>query len=635
MKRSPGLALAAALLVVPALAQEKRTLAVVNLHAGETLRHPIALLRGQNARGERVSVRNTSNPGPDGACEVATRDGRFKALVELVKGENALEIASGGQTERLQLRYEPATTPFVVRAIYVTAQDGKTDYLTPLENDRQDYRDKLDTALKLMQTFTAESLADAGFGRRTFRLELDEQGKVVVHVVKYPKKGDDLRAQDGDTLYRTFSPWLEESFPTGRAKNVAVMAFTGYDPVKKKATGHTALGGGGLGLFSSNGMCAWPSRIADVERAFTDTTPVDDKVLWDDSNGRSVFWGLAATTIGATLHEMGHTLGLAHSPDPESVMSRGFDHLNRFFTVEEPPSKNARAAYAFKETEVTRWDPPFAGRLAGSPWLAADETSRRSPIRLVEDETGALVASSTAGIRLVEAATWSEGSMDPPAGKPRGLRQWLEAKPPASVSLSLADLRSLAHAREGEPVYVTFFDAAGGRVTWCDAGRTDGLDDDFGDGWRGFKWGMSPEEANAHLDTKKDGVSWATMPIASEFKTDEVRYFWVRFSDVGEVEEAKVQGNRVGSASYVCFLFRDKKLVRVSLRFQNGLDVRDHRFVLDAFLEKHHGKAVSTHRDERCVFVGKKVVVAARCNEEGTKIELAPRGEAVPEDQDW
>ena len=75
---------------------------------------------------------------------------------------------------------------------------------------------------------------------------------------------------------------------------------------------------------------------------------------------------------------------------------------------------------------------------------------------------------------------------------------------------------------------------------------------------------------------------------------------------------------------------------RLELQVDQGdLGQRIDRFVLDAFLAKHHGKAVSTHSDERCVFVGKKVVVAARCNEEGTKIELASRGEAVPEDQDW
>ena len=54
--------------------------------------------------------------------------------------------------------------------------------------------------------------------------------------------------------------------------------------------------------------------------------------------------GCVATTLGAVIHELGHTLDLAHSDD--GFMARGFDDLDKYFNcttasagpMEPPPS---------------------------------------------------------------------------------------------------------------------------------------------------------------------------------------------------------------------------------------------------------------------------------------------------------
>ena len=41
--------------------------------------------------------------------------------------------------------------------------------------------------------------------------------------------------------------------------------------------------------------------------------------------------GKKATTLGAMIHELGHTLDLGHTEN--GIMARGFDDMDRFFTI--------------------------------------------------------------------------------------------------------------------------------------------------------------------------------------------------------------------------------------------------------------------------------------------------------------
>lgn len=76
-------------------------------------------------------------------------------------------------------------------------------------------------------------------------------------------------------------------------------------------------------------------------------------------------------------------------------------------------------------------------------------------------------------------------------------------------------------------------------------------------------FGMGPGEANDHLPTPAAGVSWNTLPPATEFQ-DDVRYFWVRFQDAGALRVGATAC--VGPDSYIVFLFRPRGLFRISYR---------------------------------------------------------------------
>ena len=49
---------------------------------------------------------------------------------------------------------------------------------------------------------------------------------------------------------------------------------------------------------------------------------------------RGTLGGCYATSLGATLHEMGHVFDLVHSD--RGIMARGFEDIDLFFTLENP-----------------------------------------------------------------------------------------------------------------------------------------------------------------------------------------------------------------------------------------------------------------------------------------------------------
>jgi len=152
---------------------------------GEQVRHPVLLLRGTLPADARdVVATNESSQRDTRVLRGTPHDGRFLALAELVPGEHRLVVRAGAHARSLRLTWLPPTNRHVVRCIYLTDSTGDTAYHTQDRGAAQDFAGRLDAAMKLLQCFTAERMHDLGFGRVTFPLELDGDGRVVVHVLK-------------------------------------------------------------------------------------------------------------------------------------------------------------------------------------------------------------------------------------------------------------------------------------------------------------------------------------------------------------------------------------------------------------------------------------------------------------------
>jgi len=426
---------------------DRARIRITNYTTGTTIRHPVPLIRGTLAdtKATSVTVINTSSSRTTREIEGLARKGSFKVLAELVPGTNKLIIRAGKDDLALTLNYKPQTNPYIVRVFYLTDKTSNTEYQSPVENDPLDYRDKLSTAMILMQTFTAERMYDLGFGRVTFNLELDENGKVKVHTLKADDQAEHYHKMTGLKLWSYTARLIRRKHPNRKAKNLVIPAFTRFDPNTNKTYAHTALGGGSLALFGGANLFTWPSSLADAQKTFMDTTTIDTTKFFSDSVGRHTFWATASTTIGAALHELGHTFGLPHSRLPHDIMTRGFDRFNRVFTLIEPPHARRKEPHEFDQSQVARWDPPSAAWLKFNRWFALDEkdfSEQNKTVVTLDENSRTIRVSSDNGIGGIVLAAKRGAEAHIPID--------YNDSPPRKVSISIAEFENHLNAEKAQ-----------------------------------------------------------------------------------------------------------------------------------------------------------------------------------------
>ncbi|KAK0179217.1 hypothetical protein PV327_008030 [Microctonus hyperodae] len=269
--------------------------------------------------------------------------GEFRILVDLICGENILELDAGGVKKQLTLLHEPRITRLRVTPIYVIC-DGHDGYFQgPIHGEDKSPESaatRIGLGARLLQSLTAEKLCEAGYGRKTFQLERDLDGPecLVMHSMLHVDKA---RAMNQRELWEFIGRELMTGPLASRdRKYLAFLSCTRYrgapNPRTHEATlastqGHAALGGGGLALFGSACLHTWPTCLNQVLPKFLDTTMIDTDQLMDDSNYRGTHGGCLATTLGSVLHELGHTFDLGHTRD--GIMGRGFNYIDRVFVI--------------------------------------------------------------------------------------------------------------------------------------------------------------------------------------------------------------------------------------------------------------------------------------------------------------
>mmetsp|Transcript_2247 Transcript_2247/g.6710 ORF Transcript_2247/g.6710 Transcript_2247/m.6710 type:complete len:447 (-) Transcript_2247:91-1431(-) len=370
---------------------------VTNLRDGETVPHSFVLLEG-HARGCRELEAVVDEQI---MSKVHTVDEKFKAVVELKPGANTVTLREHGLFHRhgtrksvdIRLNYEVLPSRRIIRLLYLVASDSDGSFQAPPGEDNTIYSGlrRTKTMGQIIQLATAELLKRQfpHHSRRTFRISDS------VYEYTLNRTTDQLRRMQGNELWSYVAN--EVKTDCRECINIAVMSFSYWDG--KKAHGHTALGGGSLGLFGGASMFSWPEDITQVIPRMLDSTHLDTRISFPDGNRKRRF-GLCSTTIGACLHELGHCLSLPHPSGPITtwngggIMARGFDDLNRLFTIKDG---NGRKWDRSKEPFFDRGS---AARLLYHQFMTQD--CRKSSPKIRKSKlTGEIIIESDKGIRHV------------------------------------------------------------------------------------------------------------------------------------------------------------------------------------------------------------------------------------------
>jgi hypothetical protein len=430
-------------------------LTVENVEAGAEFRYPLVSFRGKCGSNDVEASLEGAKP-----AKFKSARGQYVALVELKPGKNMVVLKSGRDSVKIKVSYKPMTTEYRVKAVWFGAIDEPLDYVSHQPDKPQQRDEKIDLALKLIQTATAEAMVEAGYGPKTFALDTDEDGKVKVHVVRSPKKAEELRAMDPNAVWSHAYELFRKEFGEAKFKWAGLSAFSRFDPETKKLRGHIALGGGALALFGSGTITYWPSNLGEFMSVFEDATVLDAQATFEDSNNRKTIWANVATALGAWWHELGHTLGLPHSKDPYSLMSRGFDFFNRNFSIIEPPAAGRAFAEPFEAKEHTRLDKSYAARWNWHPFLQADGPPKAyGPTPKISVEGDSVTVEAEGGIRVVC------GERDDADGF---LQEHVGEAPPKKLILSLKQIKE--EMKTSKPVRIIVSDSFGRETRWEEKG---------------------------------------------------------------------------------------------------------------------------------------------------------------------
>ena len=168
------------------------------------------------------------------------------------------------------------------------------------------YRDRLQRTMLHIQDFYRNEMWRHGFGKRTFNLDTQSNGKLVIHEVVGANDWRDYQKSDGDKIKKECEPVLRRKGI--RVNQETVMIFTNlaeWNSEKKNFYHKSPYYAGG----------DWRRGVAwQVDSQELDVTNLvkEVPVITDREYGRISLGKHNSIFIGGIAHELGHALGLPH-----------------------------------------------------------------------------------------------------------------------------------------------------------------------------------------------------------------------------------------------------------------------------------------------------------------------------------
>lgn len=226
--------------------------------------------------------------------------------------------------------------------VYIIASDSNGDFMAPAgePSDIPSAKRRLAFAGKLQQTAAAELMYNAGYTRKTYCLERNRDWSVKVTVFRSELNTAEARAMDDVDRWVFLYGELSELPKRNNSIDMAILGMSYYDPATGKLEAEAGLGGGYLATIGSIALHSWPENLDQMVDRLTDERYVKDYGMYDFfSWAPETFWANCSTTMGACLHELGHTVGFGlffHAEQGScGIMARGHDRFHRIFVMTE------------------------------------------------------------------------------------------------------------------------------------------------------------------------------------------------------------------------------------------------------------------------------------------------------------
>lgn len=339
-----------------------------NLNENTQLVSPCIIVHGQVSKGndaESIQVQHPQLP----PLSFPIHENHFKATIILTPGENLLTFVTNTNVSRVvTCVYTPLDQNLPIHLCVMIGRDSPMVYDSPKTQRDKEGGNNIDLAIKklrvgarLMQAFTNEQMLRNGFGQRcfrfveeyawdtTFKQKIAMRNTVKIHILRSKHTTAELRdhnvaqqnpnGSDTGALFSWAIDAVKETtwFKTSeKPVQAAVMVLDAHWD-GKFITGHAALGGGTdevkMAVFGSHGLYSWPTCMEDLIPYFTDETRSNISEVANDCNECGTHWECLCVTLGAFLHEIGHSLGSPHQT--HGVMLRDYVRLNRSFLTKE------------------------------------------------------------------------------------------------------------------------------------------------------------------------------------------------------------------------------------------------------------------------------------------------------------
>ena len=316
---------------------------------------------------------------------------KFKFLLQLKVGINKISLEYFRIRRSVTIKFEPPYDHHLhqVKLVYIVCSDSEGKFQSPCEgneniykknvkkegnlkgsNDVTSAKKRISLAGAIIQSLLAESLEVHGFGRKTIQFYHesskqsnnktdDHEAYPETFLFKSNLSTKEVYSMNQRELWEHHAKEIissEKSSPSNRNINVKYLAIHSatrycnnskivpkdHSAVMSLTKGYASIGGGDFALLGSGCLYTWPEQLSEVIPAFSNTTEIDVTQFMDDSAYRKTVGGCYATTLGSVIHELGHTFDLGHATN--GFMARGFDDVDRFFTLSNDPGKYRIAA---------------------------------------------------------------------------------------------------------------------------------------------------------------------------------------------------------------------------------------------------------------------------------------------------